>query len=163
MDDLYFNLASEEFSKSRKILIWVMAIMAVLISAWDSYLKFFKHDTYSTFGLTITLYVVTIFLFTIAILSSKKKKEHFFKVNKEIISYHYGLFVPTQRSFVWTDINMVYMPPHSKNSVLILNDGKSIHINLTWVEKNKARIIRKHIYYTAKEKGIEIRKAHYKK
>ncbi len=163
MDDLYFNLATEEFSKSRKILIWVIAIIAALVSVWNSYLMFFKHDTYSTLGLNLSLYVITIFLFLIAILATKKRKEHFFKVDKETISYHYGLIFPSHKSFLWTEIKKVFMPPHSKNTVLILKDDKSVLINLTWVEKNKSRNIRKHIYYSAKEKGIEICKAHYKK
>lgn len=163
MDDLYFNLASEEFSKSRKILIWIIAILAALMTAWDSYLKFFKHDTYADLGLTFSLYGVTIFLFAIAILSTKKRKEHFFKIDRENISYHYGLIFPSHRSYAWTEIKKVYMPTHSKNTVLILNNDKPVHINLTWVERNKSRIIRKHIYYTAKERGIDLIKKHYKK
>jgi hypothetical protein len=163
MDDLYFNLASEEFSKSRKILIWIIAVLTALVAAWDSYLKFFKHDASADLGLTFTLYVITIFLFSIAILSTKKRKEHFFKVDKEQISYHYGLLFPSHRSYLWSDVREVYLPPHSKNTVLILTNDKPVHINLTWVERNKSRIIRKHIYYLAKEKGIGIFKKHYKK
>jgi len=163
MDDLYCNLASEEFSKSRKILIWVLALIALAVSVWDSYLKFFKHDTYSAFGLTITLYIVTIFMFTIAILSTKKRKEHFFKVNEEVISYHYGLLFPSHHTYSWPEIKKIFVPPHSKNTILMLKDNKVIHINLTWVERNKARIIRKHIFYTGRDKGIEIVKGHYKK
>lgn len=163
MDDLYFNLASEEFSKPRKILIWIIAILTALVAAWDSYLKFFKHDTSADLGLTFSLYVITIFLFTIAILATKKRKEHFFKVDRENISYHYGLIFPSHRSYKWAEIRKVYMPPRSKNTVLILNNDKPVHINLTWVERNKSRIIRKHIYFSAKERGIEILKKEYKK
>lgn len=135
MDDLYFNLASEEFSKSRKILIWIIAILTALVAAWDSYLKFFKHDASADLGLTFTLYGITIFLFSIAILATIKRKEHFFKVDREKISYHYGLIFPSHKTFEWSEIKKVYMPPHSKNAVLILHNDKDVHINLTWVEK----------------------------
>lgn len=163
MDDLYFNLASEEFSKSRKILIWIIAIITLLFSLWVSYLLFFTNDEQATKGLAITLYLVTAFMFMIAFLATKKRKEHFFKVDNEVIAYHYGLLFPSYHSYSWPEINKIYVPPHSKNTILILNNGKVVHINLTWVEKNKARIIRKHVFYTGRDKGIEIVKGHYKK
>lgn len=163
MDDLYFNLASEEFSKSRKILIWVIAIGTLLVSLWDSYLKFFKHDNYADLSLTLTLYLITFFMFTVAILATLKRKEHFFKVDQELISYRYGLLFPSHKTHYWPDIKKVYVPPHSKNIIIEARDGKVVHINLTWVEKNKSRIIRKHIFYTARDKGIDIIKAQYKK
>lgn len=163
MDDLYFNLAKEEFSKSRKILLWVIAIIAGSISIWASYLMFYKHDTYATLGLTVSLYLVTIFLFLIAILSTKKRKEHFFKVDNETISYHYGLLFPAHHTYTWKEIKKIFIPPHSKNATLLLDNDKAVHINLTWVEKNKSRMIRKHIFYTAKNMGKEVIKKHYKK
>ena len=163
MDDLYFNLASEEFSKPRKILIWVIAMITLAVSLWDSYIKFFKHDNVSDLGLTITLYLVTAFMFMIAILATMKRKEHFFKVDNEEISYHYGLLFPSHHSYSWPEIKKIFVPPHSKNTILVLKDNKVIHINLTWVERNKARMIRKHIFYTGRDKGIEIVKGHYKK
>jgi hypothetical protein len=163
MEDLYFNLASEEFSKPRKILIWIVAFITLLLSMWISYLKFFKQDSSADMGLTLTLYAITLFMFSLAILATIKRKEHYFKVDDEIISYRYGLIFPTQKTHLWTNIKKIYVPPHSKNTSLELKDKKIVHINLTWVERNKARIIRKHIFYNGRDKGIEIAKSHYKK
>lgn len=163
MEDLYFNLAKEEFSKGRKILLWFMAIAATIVTLTDIYLKFVKLNSNATIGLTVTLALATSFLYLIAILASVKRKEHFFKVDREIISYHYGLMFQKHHSYSWNEVQKLFVPPHSKNATLVLKDGKVVRINLTWVEKNKARMIRKHIFYSAKNKGIEILKTHYKK
>ena len=163
MDDLYFDLAKEEFSKGRKILIILMAAAALIITMWDSYIRFFKHNVYSTLSLTITLYLVTAFLIMIAVLATKKRKEHFFKIDNNVLSFHYGLLFPSHHTYNWNEIDKIYVPPHSKNATVLLRSGKAVHINLTWIEKNKSRIIRKHIFYTAKAKGIDIAKMHYKK
>jgi len=163
MEDLYFDLAKEEFSKGRKIILWFMAIAATIVTLTDIYLKFVKHDSNATIALTITLAITTSFFYMIAILSSVKRKEHFFSIDKDTISYYYGLMFQTHRSYKWNEVQKLYVPPHSKNASLVLKNGKVVHINLTWVEKNKARMIRKHIFYSSKNKGIEILKTHYKK
>lgn len=163
MEDLYFNLAKEEFSKGRKIILWFMAVAATVVTFVDVYLKFIKHDTTATIGLTITLGITTAFFYLIAILSSVKKKEHFFKVNKEDISYHYGLMFQTHHIYKWKEVQKLYVPPRSKNITMLLKDGKAVKINLNWIEKNKSRMIIKHLFYSAKYKGIEIAKTHYKK
>ncbi|MDX2414527.1 MAG: hypothetical protein QNK33_04990 [Bacteroidales bacterium] len=163
MEDLYFNLAKEEFSKGRKILLWFMAIATTIVTLVIVYLKYIKHDTNATIGLAITLTLITIFFYMIAILSTIKKKEHFFKVDNNTISYHYGLMFQSHHTYNWNEVKKLYVPPHSKNITLLLKNGNIVGINLTWIEKNKSRMIRKHIFYSAKTKGIEIHKSNYKK
>lgn len=163
MEDLYYNLAQEEFSKGRKILLWILAILLSIVTLVVIYMKYVKYDPNTTIGLIITLGLITSFLFLIAILSTARRKEHFFRVDSETISYHYGLLFPSHHTYKWEEIKHLYFPPHSKKTTLILQDGKVIHINLTWVEKNKSRNIRKHIFYSAKNKGVQIQKTNYKK
>ncbi|HUS85756.1 MAG TPA: hypothetical protein VMW76_00830 [Bacteroidales bacterium] len=163
MDDLYFKLSQEEFSKGRKILLWIAASLFALIGFWDLYLKIFKHDSNASFGLTIVLFSISGFIFFIAFLASLKHKEHFFKVDNEIISYYFGLFFPSHHTYKWEEIDRIYMPPHQKTTILVLKDGRTIRINLTWVEKNKSRMIIRHIYYAAKQRDIDVLKKHIKK
>ncbi len=163
MEDLNFNLAKEEFSKGLKILLWVIAISTTIVTLVVVYLMFIKHDVNTTIGLAITLALITIFFYMIAILSSIKKKEHFFKVDNNTISYHYGLMFQSHHTYNWNEVLKLYVPPRSKNITLVLKNGTIVGINLTWIEKNKSRMIRKHIFYSAKTKGIEIQKSNYKK
>ncbi len=158
MEDLYFNLSTEEFSKGRKILVWVVACLSTAVAFWDLYLELVKHDSNTTFGLTATLLLISAFLITIAILSTSKRKSHFFKVDSETISFQYGLIFPSHRTFRWDDIERIFLPPHKKDAILEFKDGNTYEINLTWIEKNKSRLIRRHIYYTAMNKKIEVLK-----
>jgi len=163
MDDLYYNLSKEEFSKGRKTLLWIIASLFAMIGLWDLYLKIFKHDTNTSFGLTVVLFTISGFIFFVALLATMKRKEHFFKVDNEIISYHFGLLFPTHHTYRWEDIDKIYMPSQQKTTTLVLKDGHVIHINLTWIEKNKSRLIRRHIYYAAKRRNIDVLKKHMKK
>lgn len=163
MEDLYFNLSKEEFSKGRKILLWVISIAATAVTLFVIYLKFVMFDPNATLGLLIVLVGTTAFFYLIAILATAKRKEHFFKIDSELISYRYGLMFQKQHSYQWSDIKEVYFPPHSKKTAIILNNGKVVGINLTWIERNKSRMIRKHIFYTAKSKGLALYKTNYKK
>lgn len=163
MEDLYFNLSKEEFSKGRKILLWIISIAATAVTLFVIYLRFVIFDPNATLGLLVVLAGTTTFFYLIAILATAKRKEHFFKINNELISYRYGLMFQKQQSYNWSDIKEVYFPPHSKKTALVLNDGKVVIINLTWIENNKSRMIRKHIFYTAKSKGLTLHKTNYKK
>lgn len=163
MDDLYYDLAKEEFSKGRKILVWILAILVSIVTLVVVYLKYVKFDPNTTLGLIVTLSIITVFLYLIAILSTVRRKEHFFRVDKDIISYRFGLMFQSHHTYKWSEIKRIYFPPHSKKTTLVLQDNKVIHINLTWVEKNKSRNIRKHIFYSAKNRGISIQKTQYKK
>ena len=61
-----------------------------------------------------------------------------------------------KHSFKWTDIKEIIMPHKEKKVMLIFKDSSSFVINLTWIEKKKSSHIRKHIFYAAKEKNINV-------
>ena len=162
MEDLYFNLSKEEFSKGRKILIWIFASLITIAGGWGLYLKIFKNYDANS-GVSIVLLVVGAFLYFIALLATVKRKSHFFTVNNDIISYRYGLIFPTSHSYHWEDIKAIYFPPHTKKTTLVMHNGNIVNINLTWIEKNRSRLIIKHLYYTGQKKSKEIFRKHMKK
>ncbi|MCD4768866.1 MAG: hypothetical protein K8R35_01700, partial [Bacteroidales bacterium] len=67
------------------------------------------------------------------------------------------------RSYYWKDIKAIYFPPRTKKSTLVMHNGNIVNINLMWIEKNKSRLIIKHLYYTGRKKSKEIFKKHIKK
>jgi hypothetical protein len=50
------------------------------------------------------------------------------------------------------------MPRKQKKIKLVFIDGSSFVINLTWVQRKKSSLIRKQIFYAAKEKGVNVKK-----
>jgi hypothetical protein len=50
------------------------------------------------------------------------------------------------------------MPRKQKKVKLVFIDGSSFVINLTWIEKKKSSLIRKQMFYAAKEKGVDVKK-----
>ncbi len=163
MEDLYFNLAKEEFSKGRKILIWVFASLITIAGAWGLFLQIFKNTEYTNLGIPVVLLCVGAFLYFIAILATVKRKTHYFKVDNDTIAYRYGLIFSTARSYNWEDVKTIYFPPHTKKATIVMHNGNIVNIDLTWIEKNKSRSIRKHLYYTGHKKSKEIFKKHKKK
>ena len=156
MEDLSINLSKNEFSTGRKILLWIVATLFLGIGIWDLYLNLVKHDTSVNAGLTVVLFTISVFMYFIALLATLKRKEHYFKITNNSISYRYGLLFPKHHDHSWEKIEKVRIPKDAKKTILVLKTGKDEHINLTWVEKNNARIIRRHIYYSAKKRSIPI-------
>lgn len=163
MEDLYYNLAKEEFSKGRKILIWIFASLMTLAGGWNLYLMFYKSTDYSNPVISIVLLCIGAFLYFIAILSSIKRESHFFKVDNDTISYRYGLLFPTSRTYNWEEIKTIYFPPHTKKVILVMHNGNIVNINLTWIEKNKSRLIIKHLYFSGMKRSKEIFRSQMKK
>lgn len=163
MEDLYLNLSEHEFSKGRKALLWIFGSIFILIGFWDLYLKIFKLDSFASTEVTIVSFSIGILVYILALLASSKRKEHYFKVDSNTISYRFGLIAPAHKKIDWKDVKAIYVPKKQKNAIVSLNSGAIININLSWVEKNKSRRIRKYIYHLAKEKSIETHKKHPKK
>lgn len=159
MDDLYFNLSEMEFSKGRKIILWIFGTIFILTGLWDLFLKIFKHNNMANMGLTITALAIGCFVYLIAILASSRKQENFFKVDSNAISYRFGLIAPSLIQIDWNNISAISMPAHQKNIFIDQKSGETIKIKLTWIEKNKSRLIRRHIYYVAKQRNIEVLKS----
>lgn len=160
MEELNLNLSEHEFSKGRKILLWVFGSIFMLIALWALYLKLFVPEKAAANSLIITAFSIGGFVYFIAILSTARTKQHFFKIDSSQISYRFGLLAPSHKTIDWTDVKKVFVPKKTKSAFLVLKSGTVINLNLSWIEKKKSRLIRKRIYHTAKEKNIDIHKSH---
>jgi membrane protein YdbS with pleckstrin-like domain len=156
MEDLYFNLSEEEFSKGRKVLLWGFSSMFFLGGLYVVVTNLlFGHKSIPLFISLIT-FGISLFVGVIAAFASIKRKDLYFTVNDEKIEFRYGILNPKKHSIKWVDIKELIMAQRQKKAVLFLNDGSSFIINLNWLQKKKSSLIRKHIYILAKEKNLKV-------
>jgi hypothetical protein len=156
MENLYFNLSEEEFSKGRKILLWSFAALFLSGGAYILVVNLvLGHKNIPLFIALIT-FGISLFVSVIATLASIKRKDLFFLVDNEKIEFRFGLLNPKKHSFNWVDIKEVIIPQKQKKTLLRLNDGSSFLINLNWLHRKKSSLIRKHIYQKAKDKNLTL-------
>jgi hypothetical protein len=156
MEKLYFNLSEEEFSKGRKILLWVFASLFLLATVYVLVINLaFGHKSIPIFISLIT-FGICLFVGIIAAFATIKRKDLFFTVSDDLIEFRFGILNPKKHSFKWTEIKELVMPGKQKKIMLRMNDGTSFVINLNWLQKKKSSQIRKHIYLEAKEKNIKL-------
>jgi hypothetical protein len=158
MEKLYFNLSEEEFSRGRKLLLWgftglfFLAGIYVLFSSLILEKKSIPAEiSFAPFGISIIVAIISAF-------ATIKRKDLFFSIDNEKIEFRYGVFRPQRRSFNWIDVKDIVMPQKQKKAMLRFKDGSSYVIDLTWLQKKKTSLIRKHLYITAREKNLDISK-----
>lgn len=158
MENLYYNLSEQEFTRERKILLWVFSGLFFVTGLGIIFMNLFMHQDAIKLSLSIIPFGISILVGIIAAISSFGRKDHFFMVDDNKIEFHYGTVNPKKQSFLWNNINEICMPHKQKKVRIIMKDGTTYNINLTWIEKKKSSHIRKHIFYGAKEKNINITK-----
>jgi hypothetical protein len=158
MENLYYNLSEEEFSKGRKILLWIFAALFFLAGIYVLIISLvFGNQTIkpvlsvAPFGICL---IVTVF----ASFATIKRHDLFFAIDNDKIEFRYGLINPKKYCFKWTEIKSITMPHSQKKALILLKDGTSYVIDLTWLQKKKSSHIRKHIFYAAKAKNLNIDK-----
>ncbi len=158
MENLYYNLSEEEFSKSRKILLWVFAaffflagVYVLIVSLVIGHKSIKPILSAAPFGIS---FIVTI----IATFATVKRKDLFFSIDSDKIEFRYGIFRPKKHSFKWDNIKELIMPQKQKKAMLALKDGSFFIIDLTWLQRKKTGIIRKRLYYFAREKNLNVKK-----
>jgi hypothetical protein len=158
MGSINFNLSEEEFSKGRKILLWVFTSLffagglGVLIASPVFGLHEIKPSfSVAPFGIGLVVGIISAF-------ATIKRKDLFFLIDDDKIEFRYGLIRPKKHSFQWADIKELVMPHKEKKVMLILKNGAPFVIDLTWLQKKKTHLIRKHIFNTAKYKDMNVRK-----
>lgn len=156
MEKLFYDLSEAEFSKSRKVLIWVVAGLFFLIGLWDLFSNLVLGQVTFSTSLAIIPFLISLFIGLIALFATVKRKDHFFLIDEEKIEFKNGVIRPKKHTFLWSDIEKVHLPKNQKNARLFLKGGTNFEINLLWIDKKKATTIRKHIYYFAKEKAIDL-------
>jgi hypothetical protein len=156
MEQLFYNLSEEEFTKERKILLWVFASLFFLAGVYVvTAMPLFGHESIPPI-LSVAPFGISLVVFLIAAMATIKRKDLFFLIDYGKIEFRYGLFRPKRHSFEWTEIKEMIMPHLQRKIKLIFKDNTSYIIDLSYLQRKKSTIIRKHIYKCAYEKGIKI-------
>lgn len=156
MENLFCNLSEEEFSKSRKILLWGFSGLFFLAGSYVLIISLIFGKTSIHPELSLAPFGISLVVGVIALFATIKSSDLFFSVDDEKIEFRYGFIKPKKQKYMWADIQEITMPAKQKKAMLLLKDGSSYVINLTWLEKKKSSIIRKHIYYTARAKNLNV-------
>jgi hypothetical protein len=156
MENLNYNLSEEEFSKGRKILLWVFSLFFFLAGLGIIIMNLVLHDKSIHITFSIAPFCICIVVGMIAGMASFRKKDHFFIIDDDKVEFRYGLINPVKKTYLWSDIKEIHLPHKQRKVKLIMKNDSSYIINLTWIEKKKSSHIRKHFYYVAREKNINI-------
>ena len=156
MDQLFFNLSEEEFSKSRKVLLWIFVFLFFLAGLYVlTASPIFGHKSIHPV-ISVAPFGISFIVFLIALLATVKRNDLFFLVDEGKIEFRYGIFRPKRHSFEWTEIREMIFPQKQRKIKLILNDGRFYVIELSYLQRKKSTLIRKHIYHVAHQKNINI-------
>jgi membrane protein YdbS with pleckstrin-like domain len=156
MENLYYNLSEQEFTKGRKILLWIFASLFFLVGMGIIVLNVIFHDKSINLSLSSAPFGISLVVGIIAVMASTRRKDHFFIIDENKVEFKNGFFKPVQNSVLWSDVKEVHFPHKQKKVKLVLKNNSILIINLTWIEKKKSSHIRKHLYYVAREKNINI-------
>lgn len=156
MENLYYNLSEEEFSKGRKILLWGFAGLFFLAGVYVLLISLVFGHKSITATLSLAPFGISLVVSLIAAFATIKRKDLFFLIDNDKIEFRYGIFKPKKHLFKWVDIKELIMPHKQKKAKLLFKDGSSFVIDLTYLQKKKAGLIRKHIFYAAREKDLNV-------
>jgi hypothetical protein len=156
MENLFYDLSEQEFSKGRKFLLWVFSSIFFLAGLGIIIMNTILHDKSIHISLSIAPFGISLAVSVIAVMATFKRKDHFFLMDNEKIEFRFGILKPVKHSYKWIDIKEIHLPHKEKKVLLLLKDNSSFIINLTWLEKKKTSHIRKHFFYSAKEKNIDV-------
>lgn len=164
MENLHYNLSEEEFSSSRKLLLWIFSGLFFLAGVWVIVLNvvFGKKESIPLI-ISSAPFGISLVVAAIAFLSSVKRKNQFFAIDNDKLEFRFGLLKPADYSILWSDVSELVIPHRQKKAMFLFKDGSSYVINLTWLQKKKSSLIRRHIYQAAWEKKIKITKVMYLK
>lgn len=161
MENQYYNLSEDEFSKSRKILLWIFVSLFFLAGVYILLISlvFGKHSIEP--ALSIAPFGISLIVSVFALFATIKSSNMYFVVDDDKIEFRYGMLNPKKHSYKWADIQGFKMPGKQKKVMILFKDGSSFVINLTWIQRRKASLIRKNLYYVAKVKNLNIIKVMY--
>ena len=158
MENMYYNLSEEEFSGGRKILLWGFASLFFLAGMYVLFVSLILGHKSISPVLSVAPLGISLVVSIIAGFATFKGTDLFLLINNEKIEYKFGIIRPSTHSFNWIDVKEIIMPRKQKKIKLVFIDGSSFVINLTWVQRKKSSLIRKQIFYAAKEKGVYVKK-----
>jgi hypothetical protein len=156
MEKLFFDLSESEFSKGRQILVWSFSAVFFLAGCGIIYMDTVLHDKTIHMTFAIAPFGICIFTAIVAYMASSKKKDHYFKMDDDMVDYRFGFFKPVRVVHKWSDVKEIHIPHKEKKVMLVYNDNSEHIINLTWIQKKKSHFIRRHFYYAVREKNIAL-------
>jgi hypothetical protein len=156
MENLFYNLSEEEFSKERKFLLWGFAAFFFMAGVYILVASLLLGQKSIAPVLSVVPLGISLVVAIIAGFATFKGTDLFFSINKDKIEYKFGIFKPVTHSFIWVDIKELVMPSRQKKIKLVFIDGSSFIINLSWMQRKKSSHIRKHIYHMAREKDLNV-------
>ena len=156
MEKLFYDLSEEEFSKERKILLWVFVILFFLGGMYVLLLKPLFNIHNIPAALSAAPFGISLIVGIVAFMATIKRKDIYFLVDEEKIEFRYGLFKPKKYMFLWKDIKEMVMPHKERKVKVIFNDSSSFIIDLSYIQRRKSILIRKHLYQTATHFGIKL-------
>ena len=158
MEKLYLNLSEEEFTKGRKILLWIFVVAFFLGGVYVAMLKpvFGKHSIKPV--LSAAPFGISFIVGIIATYATIKRKDQYFLFDGDKVEFRYGIIKPARYSFLWNDVRELVMPHKEKKARIIYKNGSAFLINLSWLQGKKASLIRKHLFQAAREKNINVLK-----
>jgi hypothetical protein len=158
MENLYYNLSEEEFSKGRKILLWGFAALFFLSGGYILFVSLILGEKSISPVLSVAPFGISLIVSIIAGFATFKGTNLFFSIDMDKIEYKFGMFKPVTHNFNWIDIKELVMPRKQKKVMLVFKDGSTFVINLNWMKRNKSSGIRKHIFHVAREKDLVVKK-----
>ncbi|MGQ9619926.1 MAG: hypothetical protein ACUVTX_02945 [Bacteroidales bacterium] len=161
MEKLYYDLSEHEFSTGRKVLLWIFCVLFLLAGMSVVYMHVIQHKLRINISYSIPPFGISLFTGIIAYFSTVKRKNHYFLIDDDKIEYRYGLIRPVLKTHPWKDVKEIHMAHGQKKIRLVYQNEKMKLVNLTWLERKKSNLIRKHIYYIAREKNITLKKVNY--
>jgi hypothetical protein len=161
MEKLYYNLSEQEFSKGRKILLWSFAGLFFLAGVYVLVVSLILGQKSISPVLSVAPFGISLVVSVISGFATFKGTDLFFSIDDDKLEYKFGMIKPMTHSFKWIDIKELVMPRKQKKVKLIFKDGSTFVINLTWMERKKSSHIRKHLFYVAKEKDLNVIKVIY--
>jgi len=156
MEKLYFNLSEEEFSKGRKVLLWIFVGAFFLGGVYVAMLSpvFGVHHIKPV--LSLAPFGICFIVGIIAAFATIKRKDLYFLVDDDKIEFRYGVFKPKKHSFLWKEIKDFVMPHKQRKVKVLFLNGSSYVIDLSWLQRKKSTLIRKHLFQAARSKNINV-------
>ena len=156
MEKLFYNLSEEEFTKERKILLWIFVGAFFLGGVYVAMLSpvFGVHHIKPV--LSLAPFGISLLVGLIAAFATIKRKDLYFLIDDEKIEFRYGLLRPKKYLFLWTEIKEISMPHKERKVKVLFHDGSSYIIDLSYLQRKKSTLIRKHLYIAARDKNINI-------
>jgi len=156
MEKLYYNLSEEEFTKGRKILLWIFVGAFFIGGLYVAMLSpvFGVHHIKPV--LSLAPFGISLLVGIIAAFATIKRSGLYFLIDDDKIEFRYGLIKPKKHSFPWTEIKEFMMPHKQRKVKIIFHNEPSFVIDLSWLQRKKATLIRKHLFHAARSKNINV-------